>query len=300
MRLIKDIIILIRVRQWVKNLFVFLPLIFGGGLMSSSGLLAGAGVFICFCLASSAIYALNDVANRKTDSLHPAKSHRPVASGRIRPEAAGAVSGGLGAAALAGAAWMFPHDMAVCAVIGAYLLLNVLYTYLLKHMAIIDVLTIATGFVLRVYGGGEACGIAISPWLTVMVFLSTLFIAFGKRRDDLMTAQSDNTREPAALRRSVAGYTLGFIDQTMTLLASAMIVAYIIYTLQPEVCERFGSEQVYLTTVFVIAGVLRYMQKAMVKNETGDPSALVTRDPFIIGCVACWLAAFIFIIYIAP
>ncbi len=300
MRLITDIIRLIRVRQWVKNLFVFLPLIFGGSLMSASGLLGGAGVFLCFCLASSAIYALNDVADRETDRRHPSKSHRPGASGRIRPEAAGAISGGLGAAALAGSLWMFPHKPQVCAILSAYILLNILYTYMLKHMAIIDVLAIATGFVLREYGGGAACVTAVSPWLTVMVFLSTLFIAFGKRRDDLIPAQSEDALKSATPRRSVSGYTPGFIDQTMTLLASATIVAYIIYTLQPEVCERFGSDHVYLTTVFVIAGILRYMQKAIVKNETGDPSELVTRDPFIIGCVVCWLAAFIFIIYIAP
>lgn len=293
MRLLKDIIRLIRVRQWVKNLFVFLPLLFGGGLLSHKGIISGVGAFICFSLAASAIYALNDIADRKKDRQHPSKSHRPVASGRLRPETAGAVSGMLATLALVGSRWMFPDRPEVCIVLGAYILLNILYTYLLKHMAIVDVIVIAAGFVLRVMAGGAACGIAVSPWLTVMVFLLTLFIAFGKRRDDLTKASETGT----AMRRSTAGYTIGFIDLVMAMLAAAMIVAYIIYTLQSDVQERLGSRSVYLTTIFVVAGVLRYMQKAIVMNESGDPTELATGDPFLVVCAICWLASFIIIIY---
>ena len=243
--------------------------------------------------ARSAIYAPNDIADRNRDRQHSSKSHRPVASGRLRPEAAGALSGVLATLALAGSRWMFPDRPEVCAIVAAYILLNILYTYALKHMAIIDVMVIALGFVLRVFAGGEACGIPVSPWLTIMVFMLTLFIAFGKRRDDLLRMKE----ERHAIRKSVAGYTLGFIDQTMTLLASAMIVAYIIYSLQPEVENRFNSHYVYLTTIFVIAGVLRYMQIAIVKKNSGQPTEMVYTDPFLLTCIILWIATFILIIY---
>ena len=160
-------------------------------------------------------------------------------------------------------------------------------------MAIIDAMVIALGFVLRVFAGGEACGIPVSPWLTIMVFMLTLFIAFGKRRDDLIRMKE----ERHVIRKSVAGYTLGFVDQAMTLLASALVVAYIIYSLQPEVESRFNSHYVYLTTIFVIAGVLRYMQIAIVKKNSGQPTEMVYNDPFLLTCIILWIATFIFIIY---
>lgn len=284
---------LIRVKQWIKNLFVFLPLIFGGKLLSSQGVTESIAAFACFCLGSSAIYVLNDIIDRKADRLHPVKCHRPVASGRMSARSAAYISALLAAASIAGSLFLFPDNAAVCVITVTYLLLNVLYSCALKHMAIIDVMVIALGFVLRAFAGGEACGIPVSPWLTIMVFMLTLFIAFGKRRDDLLRMKE----ERHVIRKSVAGYTLGFVDQAMTLLASALVVAYIIYSLQPEVESRFNSHYVYLTTIFVIAGVLRYMQIAIVKKNSGQPTEMVYNDPFLLTCIILWIATFIFIIY---
>ena len=284
---------LIRVKQWIKNLFVFLPLIFGGKLLSSQGVTESIAAFACFCLGSSAIYVLNDIIDRKADRLHPVKCHRPVASGRMSARSAAYISALLAAASIAGSLFLFPDNAAVCVITVTYLLLNVLYSCALKHMAIIDVMVIALGFVLRAFAGGEACGIPVSPWLPIMVFMLTLFIAFGKRRDDLIRMKE----ERHVIRKSVAGYTLGFVDQAMTLLASALVVAYIIYSLQPEVESRFNSHYVYLTTIFVIAGVLRYMQIAIVKKNSGQPTEMVYNDPFLLTCIILWIATFIFIIY---
>ncbi len=284
---------LIRVRQWVKNLFVFLPLIFGGKLLSESGVWHGLAAFICFSFASSSIYVLNDIADRESDRQHPLKRNRPIASGKVTVASAGIISVLLALVALAGSAVLLPESPGVLWIIAAYIGLNLLYSYWLKHFAIIDVMVIAVGFVLRVMAGGAACDIPVSPWLTVMVFMLTLFIAFAKRRDDLVKISSGKKIS----RRSVAGYTLGFIDQTMSLLASAMIVAYIIYTLQPDVEARFDSKYVYLTTIFVIAGILRYMQIAIVMKDSGQPTEKIYRDPFLLGCVICWILSFIFIIY---
>ena len=288
----KTLLQLMRVREWVKNLFVFLPLVFGGGLLSGPGLLNAIIAFVCFSLTASSIYILNDLNDRASDSQHPLKRSRPLAAGRVSTDLAGGICAALACAALA-TSRIFLSPLPTY-ILAAYLALNVLYTYWLKQLPIIDVMTIATGFVLRVLCGGAACHIWVSPWLVAMVFLLTLFIAFGKRRDDLLRIQTDNK----ALRRSAAAYSLNFIDQVMALLAGAMIVAYLIYTLSPDVEARFGSHYVYTTTIFVIAGILRYMQIAMVNKESGDPTGIVYRDPFLTGCCVLWLASFIAIIYV--
>lgn len=284
---------LLRVKQWVKNAFVFLPMLFGGRLLSGSEVCASLVAFICFCLASSSIYILNDIVDCKTDRRHPVKRLRPIASGRVSVTVAAPLSALLSGVGLTLSRWMLPVSPGVTWTIAAYIALNLLYSYWLKHFAIIDVMVIAAGFVLRVLCGGFACAVQVSPWLSVMVFMLTLFIAFAKRRDDLLKINAGKN----VTRRSVAGYTIGFIDQTMSLLAAAMIVAYIIYTLQPDVMERFGSQYVYLTTLFVIAGILRYLQTAIVRNDSGRPTEQIYTDPFLISCVVCWIVSFIIIIY---
>ncbi len=288
-----DFLKLIRVRQWVKNLFLFLPLIFGGRLLSSSDVWHGLEAFICFSFAASSIYVVNDILDRKADREHPVKHSRPIASGRVSVTLAGGIAALLAVLAFQCCQWFFPLSSGVLLIVVAYVVINLLYSCWLKRYAIIDVMMIAAGFVLRVLAGGAACDIPVSPWLTVMVFMLTLFIAFAKRRDDLVRMIGGK----GVVRRSVAGYSLGFIDQTMSLLASAMIVAYIIYTLQPDVEERFGSSHVYLTTLFVIAEILRYLQIAIVKKDSGQPTKNVYSDPFLVGCVVCWIFTFMFIIY---
>lgn len=284
---------LLRVREWVKNLFVFLPLIFGGRLFATVPLLNALVMFACFSLMASAVYILNDLHDRESDRLHPLKCRRPLAAGEFSPTAAAAICGALAVGSLEWCSHRFGDNILPVTVLGSYAVLNLFYTYWLKRHAIIDVLCIAVGFVLRVVAGGVACDIWVSPWLILMVFLLTLFIAFGKRRDDLVRMATDN----GPLRKSAECYTLHFADTILGMLAGCLIVAYFIYSLSPEVIARFDCGYVFVTGLFVVAGLLRYLQLIFSSGQGGDPTGIVYRDPFIAGCCILWLASFFVIIY---
>lgn len=284
---------LLRVKQWVKNLFVFLPAIFSGQLLNAETFLHTLEAFFVFCLISSTIYILNDICDRKADREHPRKRLRPIASGKVSVGLASVIAVVIFVAAFALAWLFFGMNVDVFLIAAGYVIMNIAYTLTLKNIAILDVIIIATGFVLRVLMGGAACGIWVSPWLVMMVFLLTLLIAFGKRRDDLILAATDGKK----IRKSVTGYNITFINQVISLLAGTMIVAYVCYTLSNDVMTRFASQNVYLTSVFVIAAVLRYLQLIYVREESGSPTDIIYRDRFIQSCCVLWLLSFIFIIY---
>lgn len=284
---------LLRVKQWVKNLFVFLPAIFSGQLLNAETFLHTLEAFFVFCLISSTIYILNDICDRKADREHPRKRLRPIASGKVSVGLASVIAVVIFVAAFVLAWLFFGMNVDVFLIAAGYVIMNIAYTLTLKNIAILDVIIIATGFVLRVLMGGAACGIWVSPWLVMMVFLLTLLIAFGKRRDDLIRAATDGKK----IRKSVTGYNITFINQVISLLAGTMIVAYVCYTLSNDVMTRFASQNVYLTSVFVIAAVLRYLQLIYVREESGSPTDIIYRDRFIQSCCVLWLLSFIFIIY---
>lgn len=284
---------LLRVKQWVKNLFVFLPAIFSGQLLNAETFLHTLEAFFVFCLISSTIYILNDICDRKADREHPRKRLRPIASGKASVGLASVIAVVIFVAAFVLAWLFFGMNVDVFLIAAGYVIMNIAYTLTLKNIAILDVIIIATGFVLRVLMGGAACGIWVSPWLVMMVFLLTLLIAFGKRRDDLVLAATDGKK----IRKSVTGYNITFINQVISLLAGTMIVAYVCYTLSNDVMMRFASQNVYLTSVFVIAAVLRYLQLIYVREESGSPTDIIYRDRFIQSCCVLWLLSFIFIIY---
>ncbi len=284
---------LLRVKQWVKNLFVFLPAIFSGQLLNAETFLHTLEAFFVFCLISSTIYILNDICDRKADREHPRKRLRPIASGKVSVGLASVIAVVIFVAAFVLAWLFFGMNVDVFLIAAGYVIMNIAYTLTLKNIAILDVIIIATGFVLRVLMGGAACGIWVSPWLVMMVFLLTLLIAFGKRRDDLVLAATDGKK----IRKSVTGYNITFINQVISLLAGTMIVAYVCYTLSNDVMMRFASQNVYLTSVFVIAAVLRYLQLIYVREESGSPTDIIYRDRFIQSCCVLWLLSFIFIIY---
>ncbi len=284
---------LLRVKQWVKNLFVFLPAIFSGQLLNAETFLHTLEAFFVFCLISSTIYILNDICDRKADREHPRKRLRPIASGKVSVGLASVIAVVIFVAAFVLAWLFFGMNVDVFLIAAGYVIMNIAYTLTLKNIAILDVIIIATGFVLRVLMGGAACGIWVSPWLVMMVFLLTLLIAFGKRRDDLILAATDGKK----IRKSVTGYNITFINQVISLLAGTMIVAYVCYTLSNDVMMRFASQNVYLTSVFVIAAVFRYLQLIYVREESGSPTDIIYRDRFIQSCCVLWLLSFIFIIY---
>lgn len=287
------IISLIRPQQWIKNLFVFLPMFFGGMLLSLQSWTSSLLAFATFCLASSSIYCLNDARDAESDRRHPEKCKRPVASGEVSENTAYIISFILGLAAIS-IAYFFITSIYGVIVTGVYILLNILYCYGLKQYNLLDVMIIAIGFDLRLALGGVACGIKLSPWIVVMVFLLALFLAFGKRRDDLVISRRTG-KNP---RKSSQGYNISFLNQTLAILGAVMLVAYVMYSLSDTTIQQFHSEYVYFTSIFVIAGLLRYLQVAMVDESSGSPTKVAYTDRFLQICVAGWIVSFLLIIYL--
>jgi len=294
--MIKEVLKLIRPWQWVKNLFVFLPMFFAGQMGNAGCWVASMMVFCVICLLASSIYCINDIVDVEENRCHPRKCNRPVAKGTVSVNQAAVISVSL---VLAGFGILFlsmPLRLAlnIGAVVLAYYLMNIAYCFWLKRVAIVDVFCIGIGFVLRIFMGGIACHIWISPWIVCLTFLLTLFLAFAKRRDDLILR---NTKR-VVVRESATPYNLTFMNQSLGLLGAMTVVCYILYTVQPEVVERLGTPWVYLTSMFVLAGILRYLQIAIVDEKSGDPTAILLKDRFIQGCVVAWGISYLVIIYL--
>lgn len=291
-----EIIRLIRPWQWVKNLFVFLPMFFAGRITDFQCWKESFAVFIAVSLIASAIYCVNDVVDVEENRRHPRKRQRPVAKGTISKTYALYISAALAVLGF-GSLFIFmapPQLLPVALLLSGYYLMNLAYCLRLKRMAIVDVFCISTGFVLRVFAGGEACGIWVSPWLICLTFLLTLFLAFAKRRDDLIV----HIQSGMSVRRSSQSYNLQFMNMTLGLLGAITMVCYILYTVQPDVEQRLGSQWVYLTSIFVLAGILRYLQIAIVDEKSGDPTAILLKDRFIQGCAVGWVLSYMIILYL--
>lgn len=287
----RNIIRIIRPHQWVKNFFVFIPLFFGGSLFDTADWLASSVAFVSFCLAASAIYCLNDIIDIDADRRHPRKCHRPIAAGLVGKTEAYVLF-----AVLALVSIVMPFafgNILLASVIAIYLLLNTAYCLWLKQHAIIDVCIIAMGFVLRIVAGGVATDIVLSRWIVMMSFLLTLFLSFAKRRDDVLIM--NQTGE--APRKNTIRYNLTFINQAITITGAVMLVCYIMYTVSPEVIERFHCPNLYMTSFFVILGLLRYIQLTVVDEKSGDPTRLVLSDHFVQLVILGWILSFVLIIY---
>lgn len=287
------VIRIVRPRQWVKNFFVFIPLFFGGQMSNTALLLNALTTFVAFSLAASSIYCLNDIVDVEADRQHPVKCHRPIASGQVSVSAAYALMAIMLILSMTVCPMLKGRSMAVGAVVLGYWIMNIAYCVWLKNFAIIDVCLIAFGFVLRILAGGLATGIEPSNWLVLMTFLLTLFLSFAKRRDDVLRMEA--TGKPP--RKNTIRYNLTFINQAITISASITLVCYIMYTVSPEVTARFNSHYIYLTTIFVLVGLLRYIQIAVVDKQSGDPTKIILRDRFTQLVVLAWMVSFLFIIY---
>lgn len=292
---IKDIVRLVRPEQWLKNGFVLLPVFFGGKLLDWESWEHVIPAFVAFCFMASAVYCLNDVRDVEADRMHPKKCKRPVASGAVSVHAAIAVMVTLIAASLL-TAWGLCGNagLTVALIIGGYFVLNVTYCLKLKYYAIVDVFIVSTGFVLRLLCGGIAADIPLSPWIVLMTFLLALFLAFAKRRDDVVMYEQSGV----VTRGNITNYNLPFMNQTLGMIGTITIMCYIMYTLSPEVMKRLDSQYLYLTSVFVIAAILRYLQISIVKINSGSPTKILIRDRFIQGCVAGWIITFAIILYL--
>lgn len=287
------VIRIVRPRQWVKNFFVFIPLFFGGQMSNTALLLNALTTFVAFSLAASSIYCLNDIVDVEADRQHPVKCHRPIASGQVSVSAAYVLMAIMLILSMTVCPMLKGRSMAVGAVVLGYWIMNIAYCVWLKNFAIIDVCLIAFGFVLRILAGGLATGIEPSNWLVLMTFLLTLFLSFAKRRDDVLRMEA--TGKPP--RKNTICYNLTFINQAITISASITLVCYIMYTVSPEVTARFNSHYIYLTTIFVLVGLLRYIQIAVVDKQSGDPTKIILRDRFTQLVVLAWMVSFLFIIY---
>lgn len=291
---IRHIIKVARPTHWIKNLFVFLPVFFGGGLLNTSEAVSAALTFLSFCLAASAIYCLNDIIDVNADRAHPVKCKRPIASGAITiPQAYGMMALSM----LVSIVLMFllpAGQTKTIFVIVAYFLINVAYCLRLKDYAIIDVCIIASGFVLRILAGGYATGVQLSKWIVLMTFLLTLFLAFAKRRDDVLRMNTTGQ----APRANTSRYNLTFINQAITITAGVMLVCYVMYTVSPEIIAQFGTDKLYLTSILVILAILRYLQISFVDEKSGDPVKVALSDRATQLILLAWLLSFLVIIYL--
>ena len=272
----KKTLLLIRPQQWIKNGFVLIPMFFGGRLLNADDAIASVVTFFAFSCAASAIYCFNDIVDIDADRRHPVKCHRPIASGAVSVPTAYALMAVL---ALLSALLLFllPQRAGETAgIVAFYFLLNMAYCIWLKRHAIIDVCTVAFGFVLRILAGGMACDVAVSNWLVLMTFLLALFLSFAKRRDDVL--RMNETGEPP--RRNTIRYNITFVNQAITVTGTVTLVCYIMYTVSPEVVSRFHAPYLYLTSIFVLVGLLRYMQLTVVDEVSGDPTKILLRDRF--------------------
>lgn len=289
----KKTLLLIRPQQWIKNGFVLIPMFFGGRLLNVDDAIASVVTFFAFSFVASAIYCFNDIIDLEADRRHPVKCHRPIASGAVSVPTAYALMVIL---TLLSALLLFflPQRAGETAgIVAFYFLLNMAYCLWLKRHAIIDVCTVAFGFVLRILAGGMACEVAVSNWLVLMTFLLALFLSFAKRRDDVL--RMNETGEPP--RRNTIRYNLTFVNQAITVTGTVTLVCYIMYTVSPEVVSRFHAPYLYLTSIFVLVGLLRYMQLTVVDEVSGDPTKILLRDRFTQAIVVAWIMSFLLIIY---
>ena len=246
-----------------------------------------------FCLISSSIYILNDLRDVAYDRQHPEKCRRPIAAGLVSPRTAVALHVALLLSALL-IGWCLPPDSrGALYIVVAYYVLNVAYCFGLKRISLLDVMIVAAGFVLRIMAGAEAASITPSHWIVLMTFLLALFLALAKRRDDVL--HYEQTRE--ALRSNVAFYNREFLNSTLTLVAAVTLVCYIMYTVDEQIMQRLGCRYVYMTTIFVLAGILRYLQLTLVEEKSWSPTRILLRDRFLQLCILLWFLSFAIIIY---
>ena len=285
-----NIIKLIRLHQYIKNGFIFLPLFFASRITDTALLINAVIAFIAFSLTASAIYVLNDYRDIEDDKLHPTKKNRPLASGVItKPQ--GLVIMML--LLVSGVALAASVSFTAMAILLGYVVMNIAYSFYLKHIAILDVTIIAVGFVLRIFVGSAATDTPLSMWIIIMTFLLALFMALAKRRDDVLIYQETGEK----IRKVVDGYSLQFLDIAMAIMASVVIVAYTIYTTSFEVIASVQNEYLYVTTIFVIVGILRYLQIAFIQQDSASPTRIMLKDRFMQFTLMGWVITFVWMLY---
>lgn len=283
-------IFLLRAHHWTKNLFIFIPGFFAGQLLDIDNLIILAQGFLCFSLMSSAVYILNDYRDIETDRLHPKKKNRPLASGKVPVPVALVIMIVLFISAVG---WAYALNPLFAYLLILYAVINIAYSFGLKNISLLDIFLLSSGFLIRTIAGGILLDVFVSEWLIIMVFLLSIFLAFAKRRDDLILAQKSGVLP----RLSARQYTVEFINTCLSLISGIIIVSYIMYTISEQVIERTGHSNVYGTSFFVLAGLLRYLQITLVNNDSGSPTKVLLTDTFVQLTLLGWGLSFFLIIY---
>jgi 4-hydroxybenzoate polyprenyltransferase len=289
-----SLVLSLRPSQWTKNLIIFLPLMFGQRLLDPVAVAYAAAAFAIFCVLSGVVYLINDVADRDADRRHPIKRFRPIASGAVSTRTALTTAAALGTIALGGAFWLrVPFGFLAAGYVG----LLAFYSGPLKHVVIIDVLTIAIGFVLRTAAGAIVIDVAIGPWLYVLTILLALFLALSKRRHELVLLADQATGH----RRILEEYSPYLLDQMISVVTASTLVAYAIYTVSPDTIQKFQTNMLAITLPFPLYGIFRYLYLVHQKEGGGSPAEMLVNDRPLLICVALWAATVALLIYgLAP
>lgn len=285
-----DYLRLIRIKQWLKNLFVFLPIFFAGKILDLHLLLNSIVAFFSFSFIASSIYIINDYIDIEKDRMHPEKKNRPLAAGKIRINHAIIVFLFLVLASYF--MGYLIHSWGVILIISVYFVMNLAYSFKLKQIAIIDVVIIALGFLLRIYMGGFATNLPITVWAILVTFFLALVMALGKRRGELI-----NVQLTGETRKALDGYNLQFVDIAITMVSTCFVVCYIMYTLDPVIKMNFHYYIVY-TSLFAVIGILRYLQLTFVYNKTESPTKVLYRDLFLQIDLAIWVVMIFILKYL--
>ncbi len=291
--MLRAAVVTLRPHQWVKNLFVAAPLVFAKHLGDEGYLLRAALAVVAFCMLSGAVYAFNDVRDVEADRAHPRKRSRPIAAGALSERAGIGLAIGLAVAALALAAALSPATAAWAA---GYLAINVAYSLALKHVAFVDVLIIAAGFIARVAAGGAAIAVTPSPWLLLCTGLLATFLGLGKRAHELTLAHRDG-RDATATRAALAGYRLGVVRVAMVVLGLATGVAYLLYTVDHHTVGFFGTDQLPWSAPFCLLGLGRFAWLTLGRPGKDSPTDAMLRDPPFLLNLAAWAVTILVIVY---
>ncbi len=284
---------LMRPKQWVKNVFVIVPLIFSKNLFNISLFAESILAFISFCFAASAIYVINDIADRDLDTLHPVKRNRPIASGMVTVNEGWVLS----AILLVFSFLLLTLGgvrLATGAAIVAYILVNLLYSFALKQIVLVDVFIIAVGFILRIVAGGYAIDVKISSWLIMTTLFISIFLGIAKRRSEFVQI----TGSPDELSRKVlADYDLSLIDQILSVSAASVIITYALYTVSERTVRAFGTEALIFTTIFVVYGIFRYLYLVHKMGLGENPTNILLTDKPMIVNIVLYVLSIVAIIY---
>jgi 4-hydroxybenzoate polyprenyltransferase len=286
----RAVFVSLRPHQWTKNLLVFAALGFSKHLFETGPFARATLAFALFCGLSGAVYLLNDLADLERDRRHPLKRLRPLASGALAPRTAGAVAAALAFGGL-GLSFVLGRPFAACALL--YVGLNLLYSFKLKEVVIVDVLCISLGFVLRGVAGGVAVGAATSDWLLICTFLLALFLSLSKRRHELTSLNE----AASGHRKILAEYSPYLLDQMINVVTASCLSAYAFYTTAAETRERFQTDRLAWTIPFVLYGIFRYLYLVHQKEKGGSPTDVLLTDRPLLAAVAAWAAAVVLIIY---